>query len=737
MKYVVLIDIITTVIMKKRYINIRPMFVFFLGLMAGIGISYLFLTRKISVYIAFFLAFLIVLLSMCAFVYSKIHKVSSTKSSEIKALSLLKISSIFLVLSFVIGLGISIYPLYKTMAVPDYYNETTINGTVSDYVLNKEKYVCFILSDCDVDGVRLDYDVLVYTSPFAKVNLGDKISATTNLDSNLYSNSSGFANLIKGIGYTTYIDLYDFEVNGNDASIKDKIKENTFDILSSRLSDDNADIMYSIIFGESNIIDGEIREQFSYAGISHMLAVSGLHVSVLFSLIYFFSRKLKINPKFSLIFMLGILLGYSYLCSFSPSVLRASIMTLLLMLCEIYKIEYDGISGLSIAGIIVLITRPLQFFSVSFRLSFLCVFAIITLAPHLSKLFKKIKMPNALSETLAISISITAVTLPVMISTFETVSLLGVITNIFVIPIFSVLYSLTLFIAVLSFVIRPLSIFLYLPNLLLHIIRVITNYICMIPIAVYRVFNVGYLLIFGIAITCIVIKFVMTSTKSKMLLSACLVALMIGYVAVEQMPVKYRADSLFIYYSSGSNVVYYVNDEEVTLIGSDYSTSALASTMKDLRKYKIDSIVAYDMKINKLDDILEICEKYSVDKLYVPSKYTKIDVGDSVKLRAFDDMVTIANLKITMPDYYDEIPAVQLTLGEMKTLIVDDLTIDEEIYLRNEYGDQDYIITPALDTMKFELMEGVKIICNKVGETDLKEVLNLKLCGKIKIEVAL
>lgn len=723
--------------MKKRYINIRPMFVFFLGLMAGIGISYLFLTQRINVYIAFLLALLIVLLSICAFVYSQNHQEGSIKSSEAKALSLLKISSIFLSLSMVIGLGISIYPLYKTMSVSEYYTETTISGTVSDYVLNKEKYVCFILSDCEVDGVRLDYDVLVYTSSFAKVNLGDMINATATLDSKLYLSSSDFANLIKGIGYTTYIDLYDFEVTGNDTSIKDKIKENTFDILSSRLSDDNADIMYSIIFGESNIIDGEIREQFSYAGISHMLAVSGLHVSVLFSLIYFIIKKLKINSKFSLIIMLCILLGYSYLCSFSPSVLRASIMTLLLMLCEIYKIEYDSISSLSIAGIIVLITRPLQFFSVSFRLSFLCVFAIITLAPQLSKLFKKIKFPTALADTLAISISITAVTLPVMISTFETVSLLGVITNIFVIPIFSVLYSLTLFIVVISYAIRPLGIFLYLPNLLLHVIRVITNYVCMIPIAVYRVFNVGYLLIFGIAITCILIKFVMTSAKSKILLSACLVALMIGYVSVEQMPVAYKVDSLFVYYSSGSNVVYYVNDDEVTLIGSDYSVNALASTMKDLRKYKIDNIVAYDLEINNLDEILEICKKYSVDKLYVPTKYVGIDVGDSVKLKSLDDMVTIANLKITVPDYYDEIPAVQLILGEVGTLIVDDLTIDEEIYLRNEYGDQDYIIAPTLDTMKFELMEGVKIICNKVGETDLKEVLNLKLYGKIKIEVAL
>lgn len=723
--------------MGRRYINIRPMFVLFLGLMSGIGISYLFLTRRIAFYIALLLSLLVVALSIGMFVYSEVTKETnkSVKSRE-KVSPLTKISSIFLIVSFVIGITSSIYPLYKTMTVPDYYDDRSITGLVVDHVLNKEKYVCFILSNCEVDGRPIDYDVLIYTSPFANVNLGDKISATTNLDSNLYSNSSGFASLISGIGYTAYVDLYDLKILGNDATIKDKIRENTLDILSSRLSDDNADIMYSIIFGESDVIDYEIRNQFSYAGISHMLAVSGLHVSVLFSLLYFFFKKLKIKPSFSLIIMFCILLGYSYLCSFSPSVLRASIMTLVLMICDIYKFEYDGISSLSIAGIIVLVTRPLQFFSVSFRLSFLCVFAIITLTPLLSEIFKKIKIPTALADSLSISICITVVTLPVMVNTFETVSLLGVITNVFVIPIFSVLYSLTLIIVLLSFAIRPMGVFLYLSNMLLHIIRVITNYVCMIPIAVYRVFNVGYLLIFGIAITCVIVKFLMTSVKSKIFISVGLICMMIGYMVMEQTPVVYKVDNLCVYYSSGSNVVYYLNKDEVTLIGSDYTANAISNTLKDLRKYKIDNIVAHDLNINRLDEIIEICEKYNVNNLYVPSRYVDISVS-SVELKPLEESIVIGKLTITIPNYFEDIPAVKLSLGEVDVLVLDNLTRDEEIYLRNEYGDVEYVITPSLSNMKFELMSNVKIICSKVEETDLKDVLNLKLCGKIKIEVVL
>ena len=90
-----------------------------------------------------------------------------------------------------------------------------------------------------------------------------------------------------------------------------------------------------------------------------------------FFLLYFLTP----NSWKNLVIFMGSLVFYSYLCSFTPSVCRASIMAIVLTLCDIYLIEYDSLSSLSIAGLIILAFSPFALFTISFQLSFLCIFA--------------------------------------------------------------------------------------------------------------------------------------------------------------------------------------------------------------------------------------------------------------------------------------------------------------------------------------------------------------------------
>lgn len=722
--------------MNKRYLNVRPIFVSFLGLMAGIGISFLFLTQKLSGMACGVIAFFVLALAIAMVLYAECTKEHNSHFRARKTISpMFKISGFMLMGSLVIGMLLSIFPICKIVSPPVYYDKTEMTGVVTDYVVAKEKYTTFILTDCRVDDRELGFDVLIYTSSFAKINLGDKLCVVANLDNYLIDDKYGLSSLVDGVGYSAYVDLSSLTVLGNEATIKDKIKDETFEILQGRLSDDNADIMYSIIFGESGSIDKTIKSQFSYAGISHMLAVSGLHVSVLFGLICFILNKFKISPKFSLVILFCILLGYSYLCSFSPSVCRASIMTMVTLICSTFKLEHDGICSLSIAGIIILCISPLQFFSISFRLSFLCVFAIITLSPTLGKIFKKWKVPAPLAETLALSISISVVTLPVMMNAFEEVSLLGVITNVFVIPLFSILYTLTLVIVVLSFAIRPLSVLLYFPNIFLHLIRVIADYICKIPFAVFKAFNVGYIMIFGIASICMVANFLMTTTKTKVLISLSLVALICSYTCLEMLPSKIFSNHILVYYSGGDSIIYYLDKDGVTLIGSDFKKERLSSSLKDMRSYTIRNIVAYDFALNKLDDLAEICDYYEVENVFLPKDFEGLNGELPSNVVVFDNNFQVGNLTIEMPDYYSYIPVLHLEVGDVTALIVGDLTNAEKEFVESEYSFVNYAISDEWDSLNFERVVAEKIILTKVLETSVNNVLNLKVCGKIKIEV--
>ena len=541
--------------------------------------------------------------------------------------------------------------------------------------------------------------------------------------------------IIKGIGYTGYVSYGDIEILGSDANFKDKIKTGTKEILDSRLSDDNADIIYSIIFGESNIIDDEIGETFDTAGISHILAVSGLHVSVLFGLLYFIHKKCRVKKKYSFIVLSILLFIYSYLCSFSPSVCRASIMVILMLLCEIKQIEYDGLSSLSIAGIIILLISPMQFFSISFRLSFLCVFAIISFAPFITRLFTKIKFPEKLAQLLAMSIAINIVTLPIILDTFSKVSMLGVLANIVVVPLFSVLYSFVLPIVLLSFIFKGIGILLYIPNMLLHLIKVVADYISQIPFAVFRAFNVGYILLLLMAVLCIVIHFLMVSSRTKIFISLMLVSIITTYLFCEAQPHYYSTSELQIRYSHSATAVYYLSEDGATIIGTNITQSQIDKDLRDMCLSRVESIVAYDLDISKVNELYDICVEYGVENLFIHSDYENLVLSNDLNIIFYDDTFVIDGLNFSTINYYESISAIKCTIGDKEIIIAGDLNTSELRFIQNEYAGSDYLITNELILEDAFVDKFDQIICNKTEKVDAKNILNLKNYGKITIRV--
>lgn len=721
--------------MTKKYINIRPMFIMFLGLMAGIAISYLFLCEKLSYFWTLLIVMSVVILSIYVIIYAKCTERRNKLYYARRNVSpLLKFSAIFFVAAFMLGVIISAFPIYNAFTIKDYYEDVKLTGTVGEYVLEKEKYTAFILVDASIDDKEEGFDILIYTSSYTDISLGDEVVITTSIDALRASDKYEFASIVDGIGYSGYVNYSDIEIIGNDASFKDKFKTGTKDILDNRLSDDNADIMYSIIFGESNGIDSEIRETFSTAGISHILAVSGLHVSVLFGLLYFILKKCGVKKKLSFVILTILLFVYSYLCSFSPSVSRASIMVLLILLCEIKQIEYDGLSSLSIAGIIILLVSPMQLFSISFRLSFLCVFAIIAFAPFLTRLFAKIKIPEKFAQLLALSIAINIVTLPIILSTFNKVSLLGIIANMVVVPLFSVLYTIALPVVLLSFIFSGFGILLYIPNLILHLIKVVADYISLIPFAVFRAFNVGYLLLLLIAMVCIVIHFLMISSRKKIFITLMLISLITTYLFCEAQPKYYSTYQLQVRYSQSTTAVYYLHGDSTTIIGSNITAEQLSKDLRDMEITKIESIVAYDIDISNTDDLYDICASYGVGRVYVPITYDNL-LFEETDIIFYDDNFTIKDLQFTTIDYYDEIPAIKCVMGDKDIVIAGDLSVSQARFIQNEYAGSDYLIINELVIEDSFIDEFGEIICNKTEKVDAKNILNLKNYGKITLKV--
>ena len=200
---------------------------------------------------------------------------------------------------------------------------------------------------------------------------------------------------------------------------------------------------YATLFGDTEFMLEEDKTAMRSVGVAHVFAVSGLHIGVLAGVLLFILRKFKLKDGVSLLILLPIFGFYAYLSGFTPSVLRAVIMVSLGLVASHFGMRYDGISALSFAAILVLLTRPLLLFDLSFVMSFLAIFGLQSLTSPLKRAFAK-HMKEKLAEALALSIATTLALVPVSAVVFGRITLVGFLLNVIVVPLASASYVLSL-----------------------------------------------------------------------------------------------------------------------------------------------------------------------------------------------------------------------------------------------------------------------------------------------------
>lgn len=251
-----------------------------------------------------------------------------------------------------------------------------------------------------------------------------------------------------------------------------KFQERINDILDMTLNEKNSNIMSSIILGDSSFLDDETGMRFRELGLSHVLAVSGLHIGIIYLFISKILRLVGIHKRISVLTSLIIIWGYAFLIGFPASVLRASVMFSLLSLSSLVYRRYDSINTLSLAALLLLFIRPLWIFDVGFQLSFIATASIIIFTPRISWLLSihNRKAAKLLSSLLAVQIGL----FPVLAYHFNSYAVLSLISNLVLIPIFSFSLILCFILIILSPFLTGISMLL---GVLLNIILVFTNLI--------------------------------------------------------------------------------------------------------------------------------------------------------------------------------------------------------------------------------------------------------------------
>ena len=388
---------------------------------------------------------------------------------------------IFFLLGYVL-ISFSIFPFFSQNHISKYSNKDKylIKGQVSSYVKISEKRKKIILSKLSIgkdksqinpvtgsiiltiygDSNKIKYNKIKY----AEIRYGDKIQLKSKIKSIHNFENPGRFNYKKHMNFKN-IYARAWAKTGNITILNRKespsffmepfifmenYRENFSNYIFKIIKNKNiSQVLCALITGKKNSINKNLRDDFAKTGTSHILAISGLHLSIVASIFFYFFNRLLCFSNFLLIRgwtkkIAGILtlfpiFFYAFLSGFSPSTRRAFIMILIFMFSFIIEKEDDALNSLAAAGIAIFLLEPEAIFSISFQLSFVAVFFIILGFSFIRKLsfIKKRNFKTKILLFLFISLFAILGTNPIIMYYFNMLSFAGIFTNLIIIPFIS------------------------------------------------------------------------------------------------------------------------------------------------------------------------------------------------------------------------------------------------------------------------------------------------------------
>ncbi len=309
--------------------------------------------------------------------------------------------------------------------------------------------------------------------------------------------------------------------------IKTKIKDN----LSNGLTNENTEIAYSTLFGDKTELNSNIKEAFQLSGIAHILAVSGLHISIIVAILYRLLKLCKVKGWARFGILAVILLFYAYICNFSVSVVRASIMSLLLMLAPLVKKQYDPLNALSLAGIVIFMINPLCVFDISFLMSFSCVLGILFICKPISKFLTSLRLPKFIADIVAVCSSTCISLIFIQAYFFGRINLVSIFANLLLIPIFTFAFEIIFCFAFLSLIIPYLTYLLMPINYIFNFISLAAIFISNLPYSNFSTKQFNYLLIVLYFFLLMILGRICTANKKeKVAITLPITGLMLAFI---------------------------------------------------------------------------------------------------------------------------------------------------------------------------------------------------------------
>jgi len=393
------------------------------------------------------------------------------------------------------------------------------------------------------------------------------------------------------------------------------------DTINGTLTDEEGNLLLAILLGDKDKLSEDIQESFKTSNLSHMLAVSGAHVSyIILGLTYVLQNSI-IGKKNGKIVCIIFLLAFMAITNFTPSVTRACIMAILTLFSSIIYRKSDVYTNISVAALITLIFNPYSLLDLGFQLSYGGTIGIIIFIKRIQEKKSNSKVINYIKQMALVSIYANIIIIPIMMYHFNTVSFTFIISNIMASPILGIIVITGFLFIIASITVKPLTrlIAIFIKPILSILIKIsqICSKLPFSNILVVTPYMFNVISYYAIILYCIKSK---KNNKCKIIICLLIVLILINFI-IYIFPQKLRI--FFIDVGQGDSTLIITPDIKTVLVdggGSDsfdVGEKVLLPYLLDRRILKVDYVLISHFDTDHCGGILTIMEKVKVKNIII------------------------------------------------------------------------------------------------------------------------
>jgi competence protein ComEC len=342
---------------------------------------------------------------------------------------------------------------------------------------------------------------------------------------------------------------------------------------SSRIEEREFDVLAALVLGKSVGIDAELMSAYAGVGAVHVLAVSGLHVALIYVLLAPLMKRIFRTSKgrvFKTLVPILLLWIYAGITGFSPSVLRAALMFSFFIVADNYQKQNNIYNTMSASAFVLLVANPMMLFELGFQLSYLAVLGIVVLQQRITNLvYPKGKILLWMWKMTAVSVAAQIATFPITIFYFHQFPNYFLLSNFLVIPLSTaILYAALSFFALCWF---P-SVGNFLAQLSAFMTRLMNDlmvWMSSLPASITSGISISALefLIITVALICCCAWLLWKKSRALIPLLFC-IALLCSTQCVEKCKLV-RQDEICFHSIKGADCITYIHGETGVVIGDN------------------------------------------------------------------------------------------------------------------------------------------------------------------------